>query len=223
MEREAYGYLRVSSPGQLKGFGVDRQEDTIKEFADRESIHIKDWYKEAYTGTSEDRPAFMEMLQRIMENGVRIVICECLDRLARDLMIQTVLLAKLELEHITLYSALTGEDVTECMREDPMRRAMVQIQGVFAELDKNLTIRKLRKGRQSKREKTGRCEGQLRFGEYAEEEACWKVMQELGEQQLDHGSIANLLNAKGFRNRQGNLWSGYGVKRIFATRKVFSG
>ena len=44
-------------------------------------------------------------------------------------------------------SASTGEDVTATMRDDPMRKALIQIQGVFAELDKSLLVRKLRKGR----------------------------------------------------------------------------
>ena len=44
-------------------------------------------------------------------------------------------------------SASTGEAVTATMRDDPMRKALIQIQGVFAELDKSLLVRKLRKGR----------------------------------------------------------------------------
>ena len=86
-----------------------------------------------------------------MANSVRLVLVESLDRLARDLLVQSTLLAKLECEGIALVSASTGEDVTASMRDDPMRKALVQIQGVFAELDKSLLVRKLRKGREAKR------------------------------------------------------------------------
>ncbi len=57
---------------------------------------------------------------------------------------------------------MTGQDVTSPI--DPMSKAMIQVQGAFAELDKNLLVRKLRKGRQKKLAETGRCEGRKPFG-----------------------------------------------------------
>jgi len=45
------------------------------------------------------------------------------------------------------------------------RDLSVQMQGIFSELDKNLLVRKLRKGRQKRREETGKCEGRPFFGQ----------------------------------------------------------
>ena len=49
----------------------------------------------------------------------------------------------------------TGQDVSEAMQKDPMLKALVQIQGVFAELEKNLLVRKLRRARDSIRNLPG--------------------------------------------------------------------
>ena len=70
---------------------------------------------------------------------------------------------------ITLIAANTGENVTEAITSDPMRKAMVQMQGVFAELDKSMLVKKLRKARDRKRQETGRCEGPKPFYQGSEE------------------------------------------------------
>ena len=46
---------------------------------------------------------------------------------------------------IDLYSANTGENVTQAIKDDPVKKAMVQMQGVFAELEKSRLVKKLRK------------------------------------------------------------------------------
>ena len=209
---QAYGYLRVSGKGQVKGHGLGRQREIIDTYAGGEAIEIVQWYQDAYSGTEADRPAFMEMLAAAMGNGIKIIIVECLDRLARDLVIQSTLLAKLESEGITLISASTGEDVTASMRDDPMRKALVQIQGVFAELDKSLLVRKLRKGRDAVRASEGRCEGQKPYGYYDGESEVLDRIKALrrkprGQNRLSVAKVADKLNSEGLRNRSGGEWA----------------
>ena len=81
------------------------------------------------------------------------------DRLARELSISEHLRIYLASERINLISAQTGENITEITLNDPMRKALVQIQGVIAELDKSLLVKKLRKARERKRAEQGKCEG----------------------------------------------------------------
>ena len=58
-----YGYCRVSTKGQAKdGNSLDAQEQEIlSRYSD---AHI---YKEAYTGTTTDRPVFNEVIQQMQE------------------------------------------------------------------------------------------------------------------------------------------------------------
>jgi DNA invertase Pin-like site-specific DNA recombinase len=154
---------------------------------------------------------------------VKTVIVESLDRFARDLLIQTSLLAKLVSEDITLIAANTGEDITAAIQDDPMRKAMVQIQGVFAELDKTLLIRKLRRGRQASREKNGgRCEGAKPFGFYeGEGEVLSRIKQLIRKpregQRRNYGEIAALLNEERLESRTGKPWTRGTIKKICVT------
>ena len=163
------GYLRVSGKGQIEGHGFDRQTATITAWAARVGATVERCYREeGVSGTKDEtnRPAFSEMIEDLLSNGCRTVVVESLDRFARDLSVQMQLLAYMLSKGLRLFSASTGDDVTAAMEDDPMRKAMVQMQGVFSELDKNVTVRKLRNARAITREKTGRCEGRKPFGHY---------------------------------------------------------
>ena len=217
----AYGYVRVSGKGQVKGHGPRRQRDDIQAFADANGYEIVHVYQDAYTGTESDRPKFIEMLAAMMANGVKVVIVECLDRFSRDLMVQSTMLAKLSTEGLTLIAANTGENVTAAIQADPMRRAMVQIQGVFAELDKSLTVPKLRKAREDKREKTGRCEGVKRFGYFEGEPEVIERMRELrrkprGGKRRSFADMAAILNEEGHPTRHGGPWTRGAVHKILS-------
>ena len=73
-----YGYARVSTKGQAKdGNSLDAQEQEI--LSKYENAIIK---KEAYTGTTTDRPVFSEIVSNIKENDILVVTK--LDRLARN-------------------------------------------------------------------------------------------------------------------------------------------
>jgi DNA invertase Pin-like site-specific DNA recombinase len=214
-----YGYCRVSGIGQTKGHGPQRQREDITEFAAHNGYTIAGWYEDAHTGTESDRPQFIAMLGAMMENGVKTVIVESLDRFARDLLIQSTLLAKLASEGLTLIAANTGENVTNAMQDDPMRKAMVQIQGVFAELDKNLTVRKLRKAREAIRSTGARCDGIRPFGHYEGEAEVVRYIKELTRQ---HGyeAVASKLNAEGIPTRRGGKWKRQVVKDVALREKA---
>jgi len=146
----AYAYTRVSGRGQLEGSGLERQQEEINRFAKESGYLIKQTFKEegiSGTTTETERPAFQQMVFSILRNGVNHIIVESLDRLARDLQVQLQLCTYIASKEITLICAGTGENITQAILNDPMRKAMVQIQGVFAELDKSLVVRKLKNGR----------------------------------------------------------------------------
>ena len=127
--------------------------------------------EEAVSGTLDEteRPAFQKMVSAILKNGVRTIIIEGMDRLARDLQIQTALITYLASKEITLISARTDQDITKAVMSDPMQRALVQIQGVFSELEKNLLVKKLKVARNRKKEDTGKCEGRKSYQEISPE------------------------------------------------------
>ena len=146
----AYAYTRVSGRGQLEGSGLERQHEEIEKFAKTSGYVIRQTFQEegiSGTTTETERPAFQQMVFSILRNGVNHIIVESIDRLARDLQVQLQLCTYIASKEITLICAGTGENITQAILNDPMRKALVQIQGVFAELDKSLVVRKLKNGR----------------------------------------------------------------------------
>lgn len=218
MKTEAVGYCRVSSIGQQKtGTGLARQEETIRAYIKQGEYKLITVYREAFTGTENDRPVFEAMLADLLDNGCRVIICECLDRLARDLSVQLQIIALLASKGVTLINAMTGQDVTN--PTDAMTKAMIQIQGTFAELDKNLLVRKLKKGRQAKKDKTGSCEGRKPFGFYPGEPVVLSRIKQLNRKEqnvkrLGPYQIASILNKEGLPTRKGKPWHGCTIRRI---------
>ncbi len=226
IKKIAVGYLRVSGKGQIKGHGFTRQKDEIQAYAKKNGYKIIEWYEEVYTGTQEDRPEFMRMVEDVLGNGCRTIIIECMDRFGRRSMVSEQLLALLIRKDIAMISAMTAQNVTEDVQNenDPWKKFIIQIQNSVAELDKRLLVRKLRKAREAKRTKTGRCEGRKPYGYYPGEDKIVKRIKELyrkpkGEKRMGFRTIARKLNEEGIPTRSGVPWSDTQVRSILCRKK----
>src|SRR3954464_1683516 len=163
----AIAYLRTSSAANV---GADkdsdkRQRDAIAAFAKRAGFAIVDeFYDPAVSGADpiETRPGFGQLLDHIEGNGVRTVIVEDASRFARDLVTQELGILVLIQRGVTVLTA-GGEDLTQT--DAPMKKAMRQIAGVFAELEKARLVSKLRSARERKRLEVGKCEGRKSHAE----------------------------------------------------------
>jgi len=217
---KAFAYLRVSGKGQIDGDGFQRQEETIREYAKIKGINIVKVFKEkgvSGTANEADRPAFQAMVSEILKDGVKTVIIEGLDRLAREYRIQETLLIYLASKGIDLISARTQENVTEAVMADPMRLALVQIQGVFSQLEKSLLVKKLRTARERKRAETGKCEGRKGYAELMPE-----VVREIkrlrrkrkGMPKRTYKKVAEELNRQDFKTLSGKKWTGQAVQDV---------
>jgi DNA invertase Pin-like site-specific DNA recombinase len=96
---KAFAYLRVSGKGQEAGDGYTRQLQSINLYAAANDIKVVRIFKErGVSGEKQlqDRPAFMEMLAALHADGVKLILIEKLDRLARNLSVQESILAELK-------------------------------------------------------------------------------------------------------------------------------
>lgn len=213
----ACAYMRCSGKGQVEGDTWDRQHEAIATCATAKGFSLDYEFREpAVAGKTEadDRPAFQEMIGTLLGNGCKTIIVESLDRLAREYRIQEQLIIYIASKGLTLISANTGENITEAMMGDPMRRALVQIQGVLAELDKNMIVAKLRKARARKRANGERCEGAKPFGSLPSERDILGRIVRLRQDGFTPGAIARGLNAHGIPTRYGTLWYASTVSKI---------
>jgi DNA invertase Pin-like site-specific DNA recombinase len=209
----AVSYLRVSGKGQIDGDGFDRQQDAVKRFAAASGFELLEEYRdEGVSGTKElaDRPGLAALLDRIESNGVKVVIVERADRLARDLMVNEVIVDQLTRAGARVLTA-DGADLTTAAG-DPTRTLIRQVLGAVAQFEKSVIVLKLRAARDRKRRREGRCEGRKPFGTRPGESATLDRLRELrrkpkGPPRLSVAAIAATLNAEGRTSRSGKPWA----------------
>jgi len=211
--QKAFAYLRVSGKGQIEGDGFNRQMEAIRLYAKDNAIRIvRVFREEGVSGTKDldNRPAFIEMLTALHGDGVRLVLIERLDRLARDLMIQETIIGDLRKHGWELISV----HEPDLLKDDPTRTLIRQIMGAVAEYERKIIVTKLRGARLRKKAKDGRCEGRKPFGYYDGEQAILERMVGLRASGMAYDKIAAALNTEGLKPRSGAKWHPGVVHRI---------
>lgn len=212
-KREAVSYLRVSGKGQVEGDGFERQREAISRFAKRSGLTLLEEYRdEGLSGTKElaDRPGLAAVLDRIENNGVKVVIVERADRFARDLMVSEVVLQQFRAAGAAVLASdgtdLTGAD------GDPTRTLIRQVLAAVAQFDKSVTVLKLRAARARLRGKGRRVEGRKPYGTHLAERATLERMRQLRRKPVkgrrpSYATVAAQLNSEGLLTRYGRPWS----------------
>jgi DNA invertase Pin-like site-specific DNA recombinase len=215
---KAFAYLRVSGKGQVEGDGFPRQLAAIKAYAAQHEIRLSRVFREeGVSGAKEleNRPALLDLMTALHSNGVRLVLVEKLDRLARDLMVQETIIGDLRRNGFNLISA-TEPDL---LQDDPSRKLMRQIFGAIAEYEKTMIVLKLRGARARQKAKMGRCEGAKPFGTRSGEQAAIERMKALRASGMGFDRIAAVLNAEGVRPRRGSAFYGVTVNKILSRQE----
>lgn len=219
MER-SYIYLRVSGKGQIAGDGFPRQREAIVNFARRNGLTIVEEFRdEGVSGTRElaSRPGLAALLDRLEHNGVRLVVVERADRLARDLLVSEVILGQFRKLRVRVVDAsgtnLSAED------GDPTRVLIRQVLGAVSQFEKAVVVLKLRAARDRMRLRTGRCEGRRPFGFYPQEQQTVDIIRALrrkprGGSPLSYAEVARRLNDRAISTRTGVQWSAGSVFAI---------
>jgi DNA invertase Pin-like site-specific DNA recombinase len=211
--KKAFAYLRVSGKGQVDGDGFTRQLQAIKVYAGAHGIRIVRAYREEGVSGAKDlenRPAFVEMMTALHANGVKLVLVEKLDRLARDLMVQETIIGDLRKNGFELISV----HEPDLLQDDPTRKLMRQIFGAISEYEKTMIVLKLRGARARAKARRGRCEGAKPFGYFDGEPDTIARMKALRASGMGFDRIAAALNAEGVKPRRGERWWGLTVNKI---------
>ena len=219
---KCFGYVRVSGKGQVDGDGFDRQEKAIVDFAKAHNLAVEKIYREeGISGTIEDRPSLAEMLVDLEENGhgVKTVIIEKLDRLARDLMVQESIIRDFQKHGFSLVSALEGKDL---LSDDPTRQLIRQVLGAFSQYEKQMIVAKLKAARDRIKKRIGKCEGRKSYHEAAPE-----VISEIRRLRrkrkelrcMTYSRIADELNRQGTLTVTGKPFTGQNIQNILLKTK----
>lgn len=210
---KAYAYLRVSGKSQLDGDGFPRQKEAISRYAAANGVQIVNYFEEqGVSGATEweNRPAWSAMVASL--NGVRTIIVEKLDRLARDLFVQEFILRDLAKREVKLISVAEPD-----LDSDPTRVMFRQILGSISQYEKANIVNKLRAARDRIKATGARCEGCRPYGHYPGEAEVLAEMREMAQSQTP-AAIARALGSRG--SRSGKPWHPFVVARILRSRIV---
>jgi DNA invertase Pin-like site-specific DNA recombinase len=164
---KAIAYYRTSSASYI---GADkdslpRQRLAVTAFAKQAGYTIvEEFYDAAVSGADalDQRQGFSEALRRIASNGVRTIIVETASRFARDLIVAETGFRRLCEAGITLIAA----DAPNSFLDDTPTSVFIrQVLAAVQQLDRTMTVAKLRGARQRKRATGVKVDGRKSYAE----------------------------------------------------------
>lgn len=221
------GYVRVSTATQVEdGLGLEVQEASIRAWCEERGHTLVAIHRDEGISGAKDvagRPGLASALAAVEDLAEGLVMAK-LDRLARALTVQEAVLAQVWRHGGSVFAVDVGE-VLRDDPDDPMRTAMRQMVGVFAQLERAMIAARMRAGRRLKASRGGYAHGAPRFGARAEER---ELVPDAGEQavitravqlraegrSLRH--ICATLNIEGLRPKRAERWHPHTLNRILS-------
>lgn len=219
-------YIRVSTDKQVReGFGLDAQRAEIVTWARTQGHRIVLWCSdEGISGANDidNRPGLFEALTAVRDGRAQGIVFTSLDRLARKMTAQEGILARVWEVEGTVFSLGDGGEVLEDDPDDPMRTAIRQMRGVFAQLERGLIRQRMAKGKREKAAQGGYIGGAPAFGYRAAdgalaedpiEQAIIERARKLRHQGLSLRQVASALTLENCNPRRGR-WHPTSVARL---------
>lgn len=222
-------YTRVSTESQVRGESLADQEADGRSWAAQHGHHVAATYSDpGLSGRlpAPERPGLTDALEALSSGSIDGLVLRDLDRLARELTVQEAVLARIWSRPGTfVYEYAASREVLRDDPDDPMRTAMRQMQGVFAQLDRAMIAKRLRDARRNKARRGQHANGPAPFGwrthdgelfPVPDELATLDRIRELRASGLRQSAIAEALNAESRQARGGGGWTQPVVSRILA-------
>lgn len=217
-----YGYVRTSTERQSsEAMGREEQIATLMATAQRHGATLKHIYGDALTGATpwSDRPGLSECLA-IMEPGDTLWV-PYMERLARDLIEQEVIVRMLEQEGKRLRSCNPSEDAFMLGEtQDPARVMLRQIMGAVAQYNKSQIVGRMVRAKRLARAHGGWPGGPAPFGFRIVADAQFKrlvpdpkehgtlwLVRRLSSEGYTLRTMADELNRLGVPSRSGGPWT----------------
>jgi len=214
--KRAIGYARVSTLTQRENETIEEQVKALREYAGANGYELVDVYRDdGISGSDQERVIRLGRYIQEQVEDFDVLLFTYFDRLSRDLYLQLFIEKELQ-KADKAYLAIFQESLSE--EGNPMVHAMRQMVGVFAELEKNMIVRRLANGRKHKTLERGiKASGNLPYGytysgkstkdkraEVLPEEA--KMVQQMFTMALrgeSLGKIAESMSERGILNSRG--------------------
>jgi site-specific DNA recombinase len=84
MMKHCFAYIRVSTLDQEDGASLSEQENLIARYAERQGLHIVEWFREVETAAKPGRPVFGRMMKLLRNRKAEGLIMHKIDRSSRN-------------------------------------------------------------------------------------------------------------------------------------------
>ncbi len=222
-QRKVIGYVRVSTQEQTaEGFGLEVQRQAIARYCGEHKLHLVTMLAdEGQSGSNglEARQGLAQALGLIETGQAAALVVYRLDRLARDLLVQETVMARMREAGAEVLS-VAEPDVDS---DDPTRVLVRHVLGAISQYERALIRGRMMAGKAAKVAKGGYGGGRPRFGcavkdralvpEPSEQETVRRV-HELRDEGLSLRRIASRLAAESRQPKTGTTWHPTQVARI---------
>jgi site-specific DNA recombinase len=141
--KKAAGYIRVSTPSQIKGESLSTQKKIIQEHCKRNELLLVKTYEDAgISGAKSDRPALLQMLQDAKTHQFETLVIHSLSRLgrsARDLLNNAQALKESNVNLVTIKENIDQGNI--------YGQFMFTVLSAIAELEREMIDERMRENR----------------------------------------------------------------------------
>lgn len=141
---ECVAYMRVSTEKQAEeGNGLDSQKRDIENYCRKNELIVSDWYvDDGYTGANMDRPELQRLIRDCSRKRVKCVVAFKLDRISRSMIDGIYMIERVFQPNDVIFKCVHDS----VSYDSPMEQAYTQMMAVFAQLDKNTMMLRMRGG-----------------------------------------------------------------------------
>src|SRR4051794_19306062 len=157
----AIGYLRVSTEEQVQGGGLEVQEQSIRRYCKEQGLRLIDVASdEGVSGSNglDARVGLASALARLEGDAADCLVVYRLDRLARDFVLQELLVNRLRERGIAIRSVMEPDIDTNT--DDPTKVLVRQILGAIGQYERALIRGRMQAGKLVKAARGGYVGGQ---------------------------------------------------------------
>lgn len=220
-------YVRVSTEEQAEeGFSINGQINVLEEYCKKNNYKIIEIYKdEGISGKSIERPSLKKLLRDSEEGNFNMVMVWKISRLSRKQLDFLSIIDQLEKKGVSFFSYSENIDASTATG-----KAMLQMMGSFAELERNMILENLKMG-MTQRAKEGKWNGGSVLGYSSKEKKL--VINEDEATLVKHifdlyingkgfKTIANQLNHEGYKTKRNTHFSTNSIRTII-TNPLYAG
>jgi DNA invertase Pin-like site-specific DNA recombinase len=212
----AIGYTRVSTDEQVLGNGLEVQEDAIRRYCKDQGLRLIAVERdEGISGSNglDARLGLASSLARVEGDDADCLVVYRLDRLARDFVLQELLVNRLRERGKPIHSVM--EPDIETVTNDPTKVLIRQIIGAIGQYERALIRGRMQAGKLVKEARGGYVGGQPGYGYRAdqreliddpEESEVVRMVLALRAAGSSYRAICESLADAGYRPRRARTW-----------------